>query len=172
MKKLLLVAISFLILITGCASSNNVMKGYQGIKGKTINFETKNYTEMVNDMIEKKPGVYYLGYPECPWCQSLIPVLNEVLIENDLKAMYLNTSSAEFKDNTLLTERFLKSRESFPAGVENEGYVPFVLVIGKDGSLQGHTGTTPDVTDPKKPMTEDQVRFLKTRLSYLFESLD
>ena len=37
------------------------MKGYQGIKGKQINFETKGYTEMVNDMIEKT------SEPEAPW---------------------------------------------------------------------------------------------------------
>lgn len=46
-----------------------------------------NYDEII-DIIENKTGIIYLGFPECPWCRSVLPVLFDVLDENDIETVY------------------------------------------------------------------------------------
>lgn len=46
-----------------------------------------NYDEIL-DIIENKDGIVYLGFPECPWCRTIIPVLFEAAKENDIKTIY------------------------------------------------------------------------------------
>ena len=42
-------------------------------------------------ILEHGTGVVYLGFPECPWCQAYVPMLNEVAdIEGLEKIYYFN----------------------------------------------------------------------------------
>ena len=43
-----------------------------------------NYDELL-DIIKNKTGVIYLGFPECPWCRSALPILLDVVKDNDIK---------------------------------------------------------------------------------------
>ena len=33
-------------------------------------------------------GLFYLGFPECPWCAAYVPYLNEVAKDNDVRKVY------------------------------------------------------------------------------------
>jgi len=46
-----------------------------------------NYDEII-DVIKNKSGVIYLGFPECPWCRSALPVLFDVAEDNDIETIY------------------------------------------------------------------------------------
>jgi len=46
-----------------------------------------NYNELLN-VIKKKTGIIYLGFPECPWCRSALPILLEVADDNDIDTIY------------------------------------------------------------------------------------
>lgn len=46
-----------------------------------------DYDEII-DVIENKTGIIYLGFPECPWCRSALPVLLEAADENDINTIY------------------------------------------------------------------------------------
>ena len=46
-----------------------------------------NYEEII-DVIKNKTGIIYLGFPECPWCRSALPVLLDALDENDIETLY------------------------------------------------------------------------------------
>lgn len=46
-----------------------------------------NYDEII-DVIENKSGIIYLGFPECPWCRSALPVLFDVAKDNDINTIY------------------------------------------------------------------------------------
>ncbi len=58
-----------------------------------INIDSKNmikysnYDEII-DVIENKTGIIYLGFPECPWCRNLVPVLLEAAKENNIDTIY------------------------------------------------------------------------------------
>lgn len=40
------------------------------------------------DVIKNKTGVIYFGFPECPWCRNLVPVLLEAAKENNIDTIY------------------------------------------------------------------------------------
>lgn len=52
-----------------------------------------NYDELL-DIIENKTGIIYLGFPDCPWCRTAIPVLFETAKDNKIDTIYyLNIKS-------------------------------------------------------------------------------
>lgn len=90
---------------------NNKDTGY-GEKYKKINISIKNpviysnYDEII-DIIKHKTGIIYLGFPECPWCRTALPVLFDVLKDNNInKLNYLNIlnerDSFTIEDNQLV----------------------------------------------------------------------
>ena len=46
-----------------------------------------SYDEII-DVIEKGTGIIYLGFPECPWCRSALPILFDVARDNKIKNIY------------------------------------------------------------------------------------
>lgn len=170
MKRILILLTVALLFLAGCSS--NIMSEYPGLKVKNHNFITKDYTEIMTDMENKVPGVYYFGFPECPYCQALVPHLQPILADHDLKALTVNMRSKEFANNEILQTRFEDFLKTFPAGVNNSaGQVPFTIVISKDGIVDAHLGVTPTFEDPRNPLTEAEIEFLTARLGYLFENV-
>lgn len=45
-------------------------------------------------------GVVYLGFPECPWCQSYVTYLNDVAKEVGIKEIYYYNILEDRKNNT------------------------------------------------------------------------
>lgn len=170
MKKILLILTVGLMFLAGCSSSN-IMTQYPGLKGKSNHFETKKYTEIMDDLENKVNGVYYFGFPDCPWCQTLVPELEPILADHDLMAMTVDTSKPEFAQNEILKNRYTELLATFPAGVESGGSVPFIIAIDKDGNIDGHGGISPDYVNPSQPITDAQREYLGARLGYLFESV-
>lgn len=66
---------------------------YSDIKYSNLEISDNNpmkystYDEIL-DVIENKSGIIYLGFPECPWCRSILPVLLEVANDNDINTIY------------------------------------------------------------------------------------
>ena len=111
------------------------------------------------DLIENKTGIIYIGYPTCPWCKSLVPILNEVAKEDEVNTIYYiddfysmrpdkNEKPKNVKEYNKLVD--LLGREIVDMKSENSQFnvikVPLVLFI-KDGKIvdyhkgtyQGHT---------------------------------
>lgn len=71
----------------------NNKKASSGKKYKKLNINKNNrvkysnYDELI-DIIKNKTGIIYLGYPTCPWCRSAIPVLFEVVKDNNINTIY------------------------------------------------------------------------------------
>ncbi len=171
MKKVLLVLTVGLLFLTAC-SSNNVMSGYKDLKSNN-HYTTKKYTEIMDDMENKVPGVYYIGFPDCPWCKVLVPELETILAEHDLTALAIDTRNKEFENNETLQKRFKTFLTTFQAGQENEsGSVPFITVISNDGIVGGHVGLAPSYDDPNRPLTDDERQFFVSRIEYLLEGLE
>ncbi len=63
------------------------------LKYSKMNIDTSNpikysnYDEIL-DVINNKTGIIYLGFPECPWCRTAIPVLLEVAKDNKIDTIY------------------------------------------------------------------------------------
>ncbi len=51
-------------------------------------------------IMKKGTGVVYLGFPECPWCQAYVEILNDVAKEEGLDTIYYFNISDDRKNNT------------------------------------------------------------------------
>ena len=100
-----LVALAYLRLV----GNNNVTEDsikfkeeYEELNGKEATLDRKykeldieednpikysNYDEII-DVIKNKTGIIYLGFPECPWCRTALPVLFDAAKENKIDTIY------------------------------------------------------------------------------------
>lgn len=77
-------------------------KEYESLNGKASYGENKykdlsiskinpikysNYDEII-DIINNGTGIIYLGFPECPWCRTAVPVLLDVAKDNEVNTIY------------------------------------------------------------------------------------
>lgn len=106
-------------------------------------------------------GVIYFGYSSCPWCRSVIGILNEVAVSNSIDIYYFDTKSSNynnyFKENIIpYIEKYLRRDSSN----NKKLYVPDVYFI-KDGKIIGHhIGSLESHTDPYKELSNKEKKEL------------
>ncbi|MGN1000620.1 MAG: hypothetical protein ACI4OG_01630 [Bacilli bacterium] len=133
------------------------------------------------EILESGTGVIYLGFPECPWCRNLVPVLLSAAKEVELDTLYyLNIK--EDRDLLLLDENkdIITEKEGNKKYFElvekldqildeyiltaNDGsevktgekriYLPIVIFV-KNGEIVGyHDGTVESQEDPYVALTD------------------
>lgn len=115
-----------------------------------------NYNEIF-EILEKGTGIIYFGFPECPWCRNLVPVLVSSALESKVdKIYYLNikedrntltlTKKGKIKTEKQGNENYLKLvdilKDYLPVydGLNDETikriYLPTVIFV-KDGKIIG-----------------------------------
>ena len=143
--------------------------------GKNNVFVYKSIEEIIN-ILENGTGVIYLGFPECPWCQSYVKYINDVAKETGIKEIYyfniLNdrkTNSEEYqKIVTLLNEVLLEDENG-----NKRIFVPDVAIVNK-GKIIGHDNETSVIEgyeSPKEYWTDEKVDALKSKLKKLFSEI-
>lgn len=169
MKKLVIMMLLAFTLI-GCSSSQPTnkadMSDYKDIVGNDIRFVQDDFETMVTNMANKKEGIYFVGFSSCPWCMEFVPVLNEVLVEKDATAYYIDVRSEKFTDNIIdkLTE-FDNTLGSQASG----GSVPFLVIIDGNGKITTHLGTVSGHNAKVAKMTDAQRESLVSILSSIIE---
>lgn len=135
------------------------------------------------EILESGTGVIYLGFPECPWCRNIVPVLLNAGNNTDLdKIYYLNMSDVRDKmeldenNNIITTEEASEGYHELLAKLDsilsdyilkdsdgneyNTGekriYVPTVLFIRKGQIVDYHFDTVDSQTDPYVALDEEQ----------------
>ncbi len=203
MKKIL--AVFLLLLAVGCGNTktttNNFKEEYEKLNGK---IDENNQTEYVYmEIDENNPFVYikvdevikklqegtsviYFGFPECPWCRNLVPVLIDAANELGVDKIYYynavkirDTKELDKDGNIITTKEGTKEyREIIDilydylpvySGLNDDTikrlYLPTVVFI-KDGKITYlHTGTLDSQEDPYKKLTTEQYNELKKILS-------
>lgn len=132
-------------------------KNYLSIDIKSYNPISYSSYEEIFDILDKGTGVIYLGFPECPWCRNLVPVLVNSALEAKVSPIYyLNISSdrnslsltkkGKIKTVKEGTENYLKLvdilKDYLPVynGLKDDSikriYLPTVIFV-KDGKVLG-----------------------------------
>lgn len=95
--------------------------------------------EEVLRLFEKGSGLVFLGFPECPWCQQLTPIVNEAAEAEKTEVVYLNIRQARTNnDDTYqklvekLTPHLRKDEQGKP-----RIFVPDVTAL-RDGAVVDH----------------------------------
>lgn len=130
-------------------------KNYLSVDIKSYNPISYSSYEEIFDILDKGTGVIYLGFPECPWCRNLVPVLVDSALEEKVSPIYyLNiksdrntlslTKKGKIKTEKEGTENYLKLvdilKDYLPVydGLNDDSikriYLPTVIFV-KDGKV-------------------------------------
>lgn len=157
--KILLIVV-IVLLVTACKNKQTdaikFKNEYESLNGKKINghvvknikiskdnpIKYSSYDEVL-DIIKNKTGIIYLGYPECPWCRTALPVLFEAAKDYKIDTIYyINMKNErdyyEIKDGKLV----YKKDENGKSIKGNKGY--FRLLKALDNNLKEYVLTDSD----------------------------
>lgn len=165
---------------------NNVEK--YGKVYKELTIAKDNQVDILTEeetikLLESGTGILYLGFPECPWCRSMLPVLLQTMNNMNIdKLYYLNildlrsTFELNEKNKAVVTregsEDYYKMLELMDDYLddyylttesgkkvntkEKRIYAPTIVAI-KDGKIKGiHVSTVDSQTDPYESLTKEQ----------------
>ena len=187
-KNILLIVCSFILLVLGSltiyknveelkpieqkeklSDAEKFKKEYSGVSKDNV-FVYRNTKEIIKIM-ENGTGIVYLGFPECPWCQSYVKYLNEVANEVGIDKIYYFNIYEDRKNNTEDYQKIV-SLLGNNLQYDDEGnlriFVPNVSfhingkVIGNDCETSLDTG---GFKEPKDYCNEEKVKSLKSKLS-------
>ena len=161
--------------------NNNKLYPEVNISEKNI-VKYSSYDEIIQ-IIKQGTGVIYLGYPECPWCRNLVPILlsaanetemdhiyylnikedRDVLILDESKNIIIqNEGKKEYFElvgvlNEILDDYILTTNDGEEVTTGKKRiYVPLVLFV-KDGKITNfHLGTVDSQEDPYVHLTDKQ----------------
>lgn len=184
----MMTALLALMLLCGCAGADTESKENETVTEDVVLSEV--YTELpqenhfevthqdtLSSILTHGTAIVFLGFPECPWCQAYIPMLEEVLSENDALCDYYNIytdkkNDREFYDAvaSLLDTQNDTGEEILQ--YDNDGrpviYMPLTLFIEK-GRITAFDNETcmedSSVISPEEYWTEDRISALKEKLS-------
>ncbi|MGT2832724.1 hypothetical protein [Streptococcus halotolerans] len=120
-------------------------------------------SETLSKMTSRQAGIYYYGFPECPWCQELVPVLERVLKEEETTAFAVDIHDKQYSQKDSQT---LKSFYQDQVKQENVS-VPFLVAINEAGEVRIHVGTVDGHNAKMKKMTRKQKEELTKALREL-----
>lgn len=174
-------------------SLNGVVKNEK--KMLSISIPTHNYVQYVTEnevikQLQKGTSIIYFGFPECPWCRNLVPVLIDVANDYGTSISYFNALSIRdvkhLEDGKIVTDQegtkeyykivdLLRNELGEYEGL-NDSYIkrlyfPTVVFI-KDGKIIGvYTGTVSSQKDPYKALTKKQRKELVKKLEKYFDEI-
>lgn len=114
-------------------------------------------------LLKEGTGILYFGFPTCPWCRNLVPVLLDVAFENNMTISYVNTRELRKENQEEMGEIIAYLSEYLEIDEDGQKvlYVPDVYFI-KDGKIIGHhLGTVDSQDNPMIPLTNEQREELK-----------
>ena len=134
-------------------------------------------SEQILEVFEQGSGIVFLGFPECPWCQRLAPIVTTAAIDEGLdKVYYFNIRTARTENDATYQKivEHLKPHLQTDDQGNPRVTVPDVTVL-KNGAIVGRfemessseNENTPDTywTDARRERAVTQLRGLiqKTR---------
>lgn len=137
---------------------------YQQVTDEEHVFEYVSANQILYMIENKKTALIVLGFKECPWCQALMPVLNEAAKNEEVeKVYYLDIKT--MRDDTTNSEhkKYLMLKEAFSEAVDESKdrlNAPTVIFL-KDGELVDYhidTVITHVINDNNvlPPLTKDE----------------
>lgn len=163
-----------------------------------INLSNKNLFKYITEedavkFLKEGTGVIYFGFPQCPWCRSLVPYLEEMGKEYGIeeinylnikdirdsyklegkKAVVDNKGSDSYYEILDLLSKYLtdykitdEKGKEYSTGVKRL-YAPTTVVV-KKGKIVGFNEGTVDSQAKFVALNDDEIKELKEKLSNMF----
>lgn len=183
MKKLVALILTFLLVLTGC-NTVEVTKVKDDIKTDSIRFhndyntvdkdniyEYATYSNVI-DTLNNGTGIIYLGFPTCSLCKEIVPVLNDVAKQKNIKSI-LYYNFRDIRDNNTEEYQELAKLLSDYINVDDEGNeritAPTVVFVNKGDIVGVYIGTIN--SDSEEIFTDEQKEDLKNNFTSLIDKM-
>ena len=170
MKKFFLVLVT-IFLLCSCSKKETVnytydmeykevdMSAYPGVPSVGHCFKEIYPSEFFKAYDAKSSGVFYLGYPDCPFCRQFVKYLNELALQKGVTVYYMNAyNDAEpYKIGTEAYDRTLEILYDFTDEDDNGEkclWTPTVFAM-INGEIKGFEIGAPYDKDGKLDWTFD-----------------
>lgn len=181
---LAVVLLLFTALTAGCSAAPGLgsmadMSGYEGLTDKENHvFIVSDVDDFIKKMEQRESFVAYFGFDTCPWCNSVISILNDLGKENNQEILYINTrpnkqvtANNQLDNYDKLYSRIGEYWEPNLETGENYLFVPFVIFVKNGEVAASHMGTVEGHLANIQELTEDQAYELREIYKEGFNSL-
>ena len=183
-KKLLCAVISAVMILSGCSKQqpqNDVIEDSPSLLDEYTDLTDENNLyygdkQALHAYIEHGTGILFLGFPECPWCQAYLPLVDSVLKETSAVAAYYNIYTDKIQDREFYDEiaSLLISQNDTDEDIiqyDNDGqyviYMPLLLFI-EEGRIIAfdHETSMEDssLVTPQEYWTQEKVEQFQERI--------
>lgn len=190
-RKILLILIS-LLFITGCSKKEEIKEETgcdveaQGCEIEVVTDEVRSYRTLIKNFTELSYDeaysritnggslVIYYGFETCPWCQELLPILNE--FTEDYEIFYVNMKP-DGEDSRVeghsQYDSYLKNFELIKSFNESEKIIaPTIIEVINGELVMTHAGTVEGHNAKERKMTAEEKLILKETVSEFFRNLE
>lgn len=178
MKIIKTILLIFFFTILASCKGDTFMEQYPQLTDKEHIYEVVDINRVFDIIDNQESCILVMGFQECPWCQALVPYLNEVGKEEGLERIYY-LDIKEMRDNEASDQHaaYLDLKEYFIDCVDQEKdriNAPTTLAI-KNGELVGFHLDTVSTHMMEgtilPPLNENQVNELKDILTTLIKKI-
>jgi hypothetical protein len=97
-------------------------------------------SEEIIEIFEDGSGLVFLGFPECPWCQEITPILHEAAVAENLDEIYYYNIREDRESNDPAYQQLVGYLEEY-LRTDEDGtpriYVPDISAV-RNGEIVGH----------------------------------
>lgn len=173
----IILAICFTLTLIGC-KKRNIMKDYPSLNDKNHIYKEVQIDDVITMLEDKESFYLVMGFPECPWCQALMPVLNEVAKDAAVKVVYY-LCIKEIRDNEKANghDLYLELKNNyFKEALDlsnNRLNAPTFVKVDRGIMVKYHLNTTQDHIKNENgvlpPLTQEQKNELENILMDFFK---
>ncbi len=152
MRKQGMLWLAGVVLLCGCASQSYAdMSGYSLSEQKV--FYEGETSDFLGAMEAQKTMTVYFGFPNCPYCQIAVPLLEKAAEDTSSKVLYINTrEDPDWTSNQDMTGYDLVVEELSDYLLTDENgaaqlYVPAVFFIRNGIVIEAVSGTEAEGTE-------------------------
>ena len=180
-KLLLIIPLVLTFILVGCTKEEKETDAEKFAKEYTTvtddnYFVYRNIDEIIK-ILEHGTGVVYLGFPECPWCQAYVKMLNEVADIEGLEKIYYYNIYEDRKNNTDSYQKIVNIIGEH-LQYDDEGnkriYVPAIIAVS-EGEVVGFDDETSYDTlgfdSPEDYWTAERTKNLKKKLTDIINEI-
>jgi len=158
----------------------SIVLGYESMENYSgdIMFRDTTVKEVAEKMDAGETFVVFASFENCPWCNLLIPYLNDAAAEAGVTVGYIDTranpewsNNMDIDDYDLFVEKFGKYLKEDDDGKPHL-YTPDTYFIKNGKIVAQHVGVTPGVENPSDPLTSEQEEKLRKDLANEFSKLN
>ncbi len=153
-------------------------KGYKNIEITILDDNNVWYASQneILKILDKGTGIIYFGFPDCPWCRNLVPILIRTAKEEGIKEIYYYNAKEDRDEKKLVdgkieevkkgSDFYLKlleklgNKASKYDGLSDDSikrlYFPTVLFVKEGEIVLFHEGTVPSQLDPLVKLNQKQ----------------